>query len=205
MDISVRRLRCLIGWLALLLPWLIVLLVGFFPDSISSTYYTFEAGPVFVIVLGSASFLLSAYKGYELVDDVLNTLAAVFGIMICLFPCWPVYLPQLQSVGTFQIPREISLWIHNISAILFFTVLSINSLFLFTKSKGEKTRNKKIRNIIFIVCGIGMIGSFLLMLIPSFYIQIWLVEAIALFFFGISWLTKANCYPFLFCDKKKSL
>jgi hypothetical protein len=31
---------------------------------------------------------------------------------------------------------------------------------------------------------------------------VWAIEAIALLFFGISWLTKANCIPFLFCDKE---
>jgi hypothetical protein len=28
------------------------------------------------------------------------------------------------------------------------------------------------------------------------------VETFALFFFGISFLTKANIYPWLFCDKE---
>jgi hypothetical protein len=45
-----------------------------------------------------------------------------------------------------------------------------------------------------------MISSFLLLLLPDFHIKIWLVETIALFFFGISFLTKADIYPWLFCD-----
>jgi hypothetical protein len=28
----------------------------------------------------------------------------------------------------------------------------------------------------------------------------WWVEAIALFFFGVAFLTKADVFPFLFCD-----
>ena len=28
----------------------------------------------------------------------------------------------------------------------------------------------------------------------------WMVEAVALFFFGIAFLTKADVYPWLFCD-----
>jgi hypothetical protein len=31
---------------------------------------------------------------------------------------------------------------------------------------------------------------------------IWWIEAIALFFFGISWLAKANRYSWLFADKE---
>ena len=63
------------------------------------------------------------------------------------------------------------------------------------------TENKKKRNIIFKVCGIGMIASFILLLLPIPHIT-WIVEAIALAFFGVSWLTKADYYPWLFADKK---
>ena len=62
------------------------------------------------------------------------------------------------------------------------------------------TKGKKIRNIIFRVCGIGMVASFALLLIPTPH-MIWIVETIALAFFGVSWLTKANCYKWLAADK----
>lgn len=199
--INTRRLRCTIGWLGMILPWLVVLLRWAFPPSISSTYYTYEAGPVFMIILGSSALLLFTYKGYNTFDDIINTFAGVFGLGICLFPC---FTGAYDAVGTFQIPVDISATIHNISAIGFFGCLAYNSLFQFTKHGSEgMTSQKKKRNVLFIICGVGMIGSFLLLLLPSFYIQIWLVEAIALFFFGISWLTKANCYPWLFADKKE--
>jgi hypothetical protein len=42
--------------------------------------------------------------------------------------------------------------------------LAYNSFFLFTKSSGEMTSNKKKRNIIFKVCGIGMVASFALLI-----------------------------------------
>jgi hypothetical protein len=71
---------------------------------------------------------------------------------------------------------------------------------LFTKGDGNPTKNKKIRNWIYRICGVGMLASFAILLLPSFYIQVWLVETIALFFFGLSFLTKADVFPFLFCD-----
>ena len=82
--------------------------------------------------------------------------------------------------------------IHNIVAISFFLLLAYNSLFLFTKGSNNPTPEKKKRNIIFRVCGIGMVASFLL-LIPLQNVRcgIWIVETIALSFFGISWLTKS--------------
>jgi predicted membrane channel-forming protein YqfA (hemolysin III family) len=64
------------------------------------------------------------------------------------------------------------------------------------------TKRKKIRNIIFRVCGVGMLASFLILVLPSFYIQVWLTEAIALLFFGISWLTKSQAYRWLAADKE---
>lgn len=196
--INTIRLRCMLGWLGLLLPWIVVLLLWMFPESISATYYTYEAGPVFMIILGSASFLLISYKGYDTFDDILNTFAGCFGLMICIFPCSN---PELTNVGTFQLPDNVSGIIHNCSAVGFFGCLSFNSLFRFTKHGDlPLTKNKKKRNIIYIVCGVGMIAAFTLFLVPNFFIKVWLIEAIALFFFGISFLTKADCYKWLFCD-----
>ena len=46
----------------------------------------------------------------------------------------------------------------------------------------------------------GMLASFLIMLLPNFSCKVWLTEAFALFFFSVSFLTKADIYPWLFCD-----
>lgn len=182
----------------MLLPWIVVALIGYFPSSISATWYT-NACTVFMIILGSASFLLISYKGYDLIDDILLTCSGIAGLGICLFPC--AVSDSEQMVGTFLIDKWTSNTIHCVCAFIFFGLLAYNSIFLFTKSDGEITKKKKARNIIFIVCGIGMIASFAILLLPYFHIQVWLMETIALFFFGISFLTKANIYPWLFCDK----
>lgn len=197
MKINTIRLRAMIGWLGMLLPWLVVLLVGYFPQSISATWYT-NACTVFMIVLGSASILLMCYKGYERIDDITLTLAGVAGLGVCLFPC--AISNSTERVGTFLTNKNVSDIIHCASAVIFFLLLAYNSIFLFTKGDGTPTKRKKIRNVIYIVSGIGMIASFLLLLLPHFHTQVWLVETIALFFFGISFLTKADIYPWLFCD-----
>ena len=197
MRINTVRLRALIGWLGMLLPWIVVLLIGYFPKSISATWYT-NACTVFMIILGSASVLLISYKGYEKIDDILLTCSGIAGLGICLFPC--EVSTVRGAVGTFLIDSKVSDIIHFVCAIIFFGILAYNSFFLFTKGAGEMTKKKKIRNIIYRVCGVGMIASFLIVLLPSFYIKVWLTEAIALFFFAISFLTKADIYPWLFCD-----
>ena len=157
-----------------------------------------------MIILGAAGILLMCYRGYTLCDDIINTITGVAAECICLFPCWN---GNYDLVGTFQIPVEISMWIHNISAVVFFGLLAYNVLFLFTKSSGEMTPNKKKRNIIFRVCGIGMAASLLAIVFVSIFniwAGTWAVETAALFFFGIAFLTKADVYPWLFCDPKES-
>lgn len=214
--INTRRLRCTIGWLGMLLPWIVLLMsiiYGYgFPDSISATYYIPTCITPFMIILGSAGLLLLSYKGYDRQDDIICSVAGIFGIGICLFSCgtkdliavWPE-IGELTCVGTFQIIPFVSGILHNVCAIGFFGLLAYNSMCLFTKSSGEMTESKKKRNVIFRICGIGMVASFLAIVpvsIFNWWGGIWVVETIALAFFGISWLTKANCYPWLFADKK---
>ena len=208
--IDVLKLRKRIGQLGMLLPWLVLalsLIFGYgFPQSISATYYIPNCITPFMIILGSAGILLVCYKGYDLQDRIICTAAGIFGLGICLFPCsHPDGI--ITNVGTFGLPSNISGIVHNICAFIFFGLLAYNSIFLFTKSAGEMTEEKKKRNIIYKVCGYGMIGSFIL-LIPftllHVNIGIWIVEAIALMFFGISWLTKSESYAALFKDKAKA-
>lgn len=196
--INTTRLRCLIGWLGIALPWLVVLITGNIPGSISAMYFT-RAQAVFMIILGSASILLISYKGYEVIDDLVSSLAGFFGLCICLFPCAVSDTHGIE--GTFRLPMSVSNAIHCSAAVMFFGLLSINSIFLFTKTSGHKTKLKKRRNAIYIICGCGMILSFILLLFSKYIPNCtWVVETIALFFFGVSWLTKANYYKWLFAD-----
>lgn len=197
MRINTIRLRTMLGWLGMLLPWIVVILIGYFPQSISATWYT-NACTVFMIILGAASILLISYKGYSLIDDIILTCSGIAGLGICLFPC--SITSAHVKVGTFLLDNYVSNTLHCACAVVFFGLLAYNSLFLFTKSDGEKSREKKIRNAIFIVCGIGMIASFGILLLPFIPCKVWVMETVALFFFGISFLTKANIYPWLFCD-----
>ena len=155
-SINTIRLRVVIGILGLLLPWIVVLLIWKFPPSISATWYTNACTP-FMIILGAASVLLMCYKGYEKIDDIINTATGIAGLGICLFPCSFIkpdgtnYLAGLSEtitlyanetcknilVGPFRVPMNISNIIHSICAVIFFVLLAYNSIFLFTKSKGE--------------------------------------------------------------------
>ena len=121
------------------------------PHSISATYHVLSCITPFMIILGSAGILLICYDGYDKQDSIICTLAGIFGLCICIFPCstYPnnIDLDPNILIGTFQLPAGISGWIHNIAAVIFFGLLAYNSFFLFTKSSGEMTPEKKKRNI----------------------------------------------------------
>jgi len=200
-TVNTKRMRIMIGILGMLLPWLVALITLSWPQSISITYYSLFAVGTFMVVLGSAGILLINYKGYNKTDDITATIAGIFGIGICLFPM--TYLPDPSiATGILHLRSDISNIFHCISAVVFFGTLAFMSFFLFTKTNGQMTQQKKIKNIIYRVCGIGMIGSFLLFLlqyIPGFncYNLTWIIEAIALFFFGLSWIIKSDAIPWL--------
>ena len=204
--INTKTLRCWLGVLGMSLPWIVLfqsLVFGYpFPQSISATYFNDTCIVPFMIILGSAGVLLCNYHGYTNLDNWLNTSAGLCAFGICLFPC----AAQDGWLGTFHIVAPVSDILHMVFAIGFFGILAYNSLFQFTKGSDNPTPEKKKRNIIYRVCGIGMIASFVLLPIFSLLgipYAIWIIEAIALTFFGVSWLTKAECIPFLFVDKKQ--
>ena len=204
-DLWLRRIRNLAGFLGMILPWISLIgaiivsnttgvPVEFWSTlSISVTYYIC---PALTGILTAASVVLMCYDGYSLRDNIVTTISGVFGIMIVLFPC--ACTVSGEMVGFFQLPVAISNTIHCASACAFFILLSINSLFLFTLGEKEPTKQKKIRNIIYRVCGIGMICALILMVLPvSFFAKTFVVEAIALTFFGISWLVKGQVFGIL--------
>lgn len=200
-TVDTKRMRIMIGVLGMLLPWLVALITLSWPQSISITYYSIFAVGTFIAVLGSAGILLINYKGYKKIDDISATIAGVFGILICLFPMTYLSDPSVKT-GVLHLPSNISNIFHCISAVGFFETLAFMSFFLFTKTSGEITPQKKIKNVIYRICGVGMMASFLLFLlnfIPNFecYNLTWIIEAIALFFFGASWIVKSDAFPFL--------
>jgi hypothetical protein len=80
-------------------------------------------------------------------------------------------------------------------------LLACISLFLFTKSKGRKTKQKIIRNRIYRIAGIIILVSISLIAVYHFgdygttntnLKPIFWLETIALFAFGSSWLIKGE-------------
>lgn len=202
-NLWLRRVRNICGLLGGLLPFIAIFSVLLIKDrpehalySISATYYL---SPALVAVLASASIVLMCYDGYTKVDSVVTTISGVFGLGIVLFPCQVGWIDSYEAVGFFQVPMYISNKIHCLCAGVFFCLLAFNSYFLFTRTDdyNKMSDNKKKRNIVYRVCGIGMLLFMILQVIsvlsPAFKGYWTMINEIALlFFFSVSWLTKGN-------------
>lgn len=193
--ITYQTMRKIIGFLGFaLVPVLIIgvwIIDQTFDIKISvSAYYHSSMRDVFVGIVFGISFFLLCYHGYEWKDSLVSKLAGLFGICVVIFP---------TSLSADK--GDISSKLHYISAGLFFCCLAYMSLFLFTKSAGNMTPEKKKRNKIYRICGITMAVSVLgipITQIPvihesvAFLHPTLIFEATALISFGFSWLTKGE-------------
>ena len=218
--VSHLRLRRIVGALGLALP-VILLVWGFALSGWSLTvqnslsdYYSLRTRDAFVGILFVIAWFLCTYKGYEVVDDVAGNLACVFALGVAFFPN--------SGAGWEKI-------VHFSSAAGLFLVLSFFSLYLFTKAKNSPkgwrstvtsfrfnavrpgdivTPQKKIRNRIYIACGVVMVLCLVLIGIYSWLWQdtfisrfkpVFALEWMLIWAFGISWMIKGET---LVRDKK---
>jgi hypothetical protein len=205
--VSYLVLRRAIGILGILLPILLCLgaVIIFntgIQNSVSSYYYT-GMRDVLVGTLCAIGFFLLSYKGYK-GDDIFGTLGCIFAVGMALFPT----IPDNPTPGDKYIG-----YIHFACAALFFLTLIYFSLFLFTRTDKKKPAREKLkRNKVYRVCGYIMIIC--LALIGIYYLlpggarssletlkPVFWLEAIAIWAFGVSWLTKGDT---IFKDKAES-
>ena len=189
--VSYLTLRRVVGTLGVALPIVIALwgfaicrCIGFQPSI--SDYYALRTRDAFVGILFTIGWFLFTYRGYDRRDDIAGNLACVFALGVALFP----------NRGT-----PIESGIHFGSALLLFLVLGYFSLALFTKSGGNPTPQKLIRNRVYRTCGWVMIACIasigfcywklstatLLSIKPVFWL-----ESLALWAFGFSWFVKGE-------------
>jgi hypothetical protein len=206
-------MRRLIGILGISLPFIVILggLAQSDPGlqgSISGYYYT-NMRDLFVGILSGVALFLLSYSGYEQIDDIVANMSGLFALGIILFPT-AMYSGKVVRVGMFLIGDNISEIIHLAFSALFFLALSFNSLFLFTRRHpGVMGKEKKRRNVIYRSCGIVMILAIVCIILYNVFFRgtslaainpVLILESVALFAFGVSWLVKGHT---LFRDKKK--
>lgn len=210
--ISYLNMRRAIGVLAMSLPWVMVAGGYLFErdnllPSFSAYYYT-NMQDFFVGMLCMTGLFLISYKGFDKADDWATNFSGFCAFCVAVFPSECKYggvCDPNARVGTFRLPAALSAKLHLGAAALLLVALSLICLFLFTKTdQAVPTREKRYRNVVYRVCGIGMLSALAIFVVLqatplsrfapqriNFY-----VEATCLTLFGFSWLTKGEAGPF---------
>ena len=199
------RIRNLCGLLGIILPALALFSASIAAHpgddwwwSLSATYYQ---SPALVGVLVPACIVLISYIGYDAGDNLITSAAGIAGLGIVLFPCKVSWIADGTPVGFFQIPIEVSHYIHAGCAALFFLAIALNSICQFTKYRRTMTARKRLRNKIYRICGYGMLALevvfFVTRVTPCPGWMAMILEVILLMLFGFAWLVKGHAFPFL--------
>jgi len=195
MLISYKRLRTVIGFCGMLLPFLLVIPLylsnGKVLFSISDYYNTQYANILTSILCVTGTFLV-CYNGYDKVDNLISKIAGVCALCVALFPT--TYKPY--SATLFCIPFRPSWFqeVHVITAIIFFLSLAYMSAFQFTKCDKD-TPTERLRVSIYRICAIIMVIGLVFVGIATIYHIDYgklIGESVALIAFGISWLIKGK-------------
>lgn len=160
-------------------------------SSISAYYWT-GAVSLFVGLLAALSLFLLTYRGYS-TNKWDRRVAIVAGIAAAVVATFPTSPPR----GIATLPWWSS-WInktHTVAAITLFSMFAVFSLWLFRKTAEGETpaTDKKLRNGIYLLCGIVIVASMVWAFIGGKSGRsIFLPESLALIFFAWSWLVKGR-------------
>jgi hypothetical protein len=219
---SYLTLRRVIGWIAVLLPVVLILANIFFhqefsikvdwPDSASQYYYS-GLRDVFVGSLCALGVFLVAYRGYDRVDLWITNVAGACAIGVALFPTTP-------STGATSSQHAVGIT-HDVFAISLIALMGIMAL-RFAKAANpdpekpfrswfgfgntwpedsNRTSRKKRRNIAYRCSGaVTLLCALIFAIQPlSFFDAIknampflYLIETLSIFAFGVAWFVKGR-------------
>lgn len=196
-----RRLRLFVGLIALLLPLVVDLVAAEELTSISASYHT-GARDVFVGLLFVIAALMLAYNGHTFRESAASKTAAAATICIALFPA--------------AAPMEKAGWeamVHNACALILFCILAYFCFGPFRRRTRGFTGMRGRRAQIYALCGWVIVSAMLglgaaELLLPastvSAYEMTYWAEFVALWAFGIAWITASKALPFL-VDSEEAL
>jgi hypothetical protein len=195
--ISFLTLRQAVGYLGILLPFVLaignlVFLSGGLQESVSDYVNTGMRGVLVGVLCVIGAFMI-AYQGYDRWDSLFTNAAGIGAVGVALCPTPPSHPSHRATVvGYF----------HYAFGALMFISLIVIALWLFRKTGPDPgpTRQKQLRNRIYLICGIAMVvalalagaaslpfASGLNSLHPVFW-----MESVAIVAFGTSWLVKGQ-------------
>lgn len=208
---SYYRMRQTLGYLGMVLPLTLILgglvSAGDIEPSISDYYHTILRD-VFVGIMTAIGIFLICYTGYRragterVSDDWVTTMAGVFALGVALFPNEvPARGRMVDAVPQLVLGVRAAAYLHYASALLFLSCLAYISLFKFARSANPTRRR------IYLACGVVIVLAIIGTVIASYYriqgseearaivndyrLVLWF-EAIGIWAFSVSWLTKGR-------------
>jgi len=198
--LSYRALRNAVGCVALLLPLALALPWLFLgshvlPTSISGYYYTGMRNLLEGSLCAIALFNFCC-RGYDFQDELAGIFSALCAFGVAFFPTSPeCATPHQKLIGD---------W-HLVFASFLFATLAVFCLFLFTMSARGRvlTPRKKVRNVVYYVCGYIILASIAAILAFKLMGRTYLIgrfgamfifESTALLAFGFAWLVKGGMF-----------
>lgn len=206
---SFNSLRNTVGVLGILLPVIIVLMHGGLLASVSLFYYS-KAAVYFIAFLSLLGVFMLNYKGYEkkadekISDNAISSIAGILALLIVVFPT-NCTIEKSEFCNSF-ISGGFPLYGHNdklvqiihvISALGFFIIMAIISYLKFTRgdlSDPLKLKKNKIHRIsaITIITSLVLFAIERIAKISVTPYDVFFLESIAIWAFGISWLVKGG-------------
>ncbi|MEO7961339.1 MAG: DUF998 domain-containing protein [Ginsengibacter sp.] len=214
--ISYQTLRKAVGIVGIALP--VVLISAFvllnpncyLPPSLSHYYYT-NLGTWFTGTLCVVAFFMFAYNGPHKIDKYASLIACICALGVAFCPANTYSDAGKNCIRVILNVSDTRNALHYGFAGLLFLTLAFFSLFLFTKTSGEVTNEKRVRNVIYKVCGWVILLSIAGIAVLTFMgknpdvadsqpnIATYVLETIALVAFGFSWLVKGETF---FAERK---
>lgn len=192
-EINHHTIKLIVGIIAISLAILTSIFSETPLESISASYY--EEGwssTIFVGFLFAISAFLLAYHGRSVFEMVISKIAAISALGVAMFPC---------SCGGHQ---EIIPHVHYISATIMFLILVTFCYSFYKRAHSKGHKQAVFRAYIYAICGITILVSIAVIgldcvldgVISSRINRLTFYgEAVALFAFGIAWLTASRILP----------
>jgi len=202
-DQSDHAHRQLIGYIGLVLPLLLIIMAVVRDgvaqwrslESISAYYYT-GAVAAFVGMLVALALFLFTYRGYKnkyyWADRAAAMTAAVAALGVAFFPT-----AAPAGVDTLSWWSPVTGVLHHVFAVILFTMFAVFALWLFriTPTEEEVTPDKRVRNRVYLFCGLVIVGSIIWAGFAGLNGRsIFWPESVALIAFAASWLIKGYAH-----------
>jgi len=162
--------------------------------SISAAHYT-NSYLLFEGLLFAMGLFFILYRGYNKADHAVSLIIGISAIFLALFPC-------ARDVGNSRnfvmASKETADLIHFIMSLTFFAGLIFMTGARFTKKNGAITKQKKQRNILYIICaiimGISLVIGYAGKNIFNWTYFLYIGETVTFWAFGLAWLTKGGVF-----------